>query len=205
MKIIARLVLGLLISSASLLQADTLGVSVVPDQVFVNTGLWTLGYSFLVNTSINVTGLGVYDVNGDGLNVSHAVGIWDSNGNLLASTTVAAGSVAPLDGGFRFSSISTLALTAGSIYFVGSVNGLDDDGWLQDPLSITAASEITYLSRQYQVSGGGLVFPDLVGSGKTGYFGANFEFNAIPEPGTLVRLGSGLIGLAGAVRRRLFS
>jgi len=205
MKLSLRMILlaGLL-ASASLLSAGTLGVATSNDNVFVNTGTWTLGYSFLVNSAITVTGLGVFDDNSDGLNVSHDVGLWDANGNLLASTTVGAGTVAPLNGFYRMASISGVSLTAGNIYYVGSVNGIDNDGWLQDPSSLVAAPEITYLSRQYEFSGGGLVFPDLVGSGSTGYFGGNFEFgtSTVPEPGSLLMLGSGVLAVAGAFRRK---
>ena len=205
MKLSLRMILlaGLL-ASASFLSAGTLGVATSNDSVFVNTGTWTLGYSFLVNSAITVTGLGVFDDNSDGLNVSHDVGLWDANGNLLASTTVGAGTVAPLNGFYRMASISGVSLTAGNIYYVGSVNGIDNDGWLQDPSSLVAAPEITYLSRQYEFSGGGLVFPDLVGSGSTGYFGGNFEFgtSTVPEPGSLLMLGSGVLAVAGAFRRK---
>jgi len=205
MKLSLRMILLVgLLASASLLSAGTLGVATSNDNVFVNTGTWTLGYSFLVNSAITVTGLGVFDDNSDGLNVSHDVGLWDANGNLLASTTVGAGTVAPLNGFYRMASISGVSLTAGNIYYVGSVNGIDNDGWLQDPSSLVAAPEITYLSRQYEFSGGGLVFPDLVGSGSTGYFGGNFEFgtSTVPEPGSLLMLGSGVLAVAGAFRRK---
>lgn len=196
--------LAMLIASASLLSAGTLGVTTSNDSVFSNTGTWTLGYSFLVNSSITVTGLGVFDAGSDGLNVSHDVGLWDASGNLLASTTVGAGTVAPLNGFYRMSSISGVALTAGSVYYVGSVNGIDNDGWMQDPSVLIAAPQITYLSRQYEFSGGSLVFPDLVGSGSTGYFGGNFEFgtSTAPEPGSLLMLGSGVLAAAGALRRK---
>jgi hypothetical protein len=200
--------LATLIASASLLSAGTLGVTTSNTGTLgVNTGTWTLGYSFLVNSAITVNGLGVFDDGSDGLNVSHDVGLWDAAGNLLASTTVAAGTVAPLNGFYRMATISGVSLTAGNVYYVGSVNGIDNDGWLQDPTTLVAAPEITYLSRQYEFSGGGLVFPDLAGSGTTGYFGGNFEFGGspVPEPGSLLMLGSGVLAAAGALRRKFRS
>ncbi len=197
------LLFAALLVSPSFLHADTLGVFTSADGVFVNTGIWTLGYSFQVNVPITVTALAVFDAGADGLNVSHDVGIWDARGNLLASTTVAAGTVDPILDGYRYAAIAGLALTAGEIYYVGSVNGIDGDGWLQDPSVLIAAPEIVYLSRQYQASSGTLVFPDLVGSGSTGYFGGNFLFaSTVPEPGTalLLGIGFGVVGLA--FRRR---
>lgn len=201
MRLAARYLLAALtLLAATSASATTIGVSVSGGDTFSNTGTWTLGYSFLVNSSITVVSLGVYDDQQDGLNVSHDVGMWDSAGNLLASTTVGSGTAGTLAGGFRFIPITPLSLTAGNTYYVGSVNGIDNDGWLQDPL-IIAAPEITYLSRRFESSGGGLVFPDLAGSGQVGYFGGNFEFgSAVPEPTTLALFGAGL--LAGARRLR---
>jgi PEP-CTERM motif-containing protein len=197
--------LALLVCAGSLLYADTLGVSTSGDGLFVNTGTWTLGYSFQVNSAISVSALAVFDAGSDGLNVSHAVGFWDASGNLLASVVVPAGVAAPIQGGFRYEPITPLALTVGNVYYVGSVNGIDNDPWEQDPSVLTAAPQITYLSRQYEFSSGGLVFPNLVGSGTTGYFGGNFLFTTgvpVPEPGTFMMLGGGLVAIFSAARRK---
>ncbi len=205
MRLLIRVILlAVLVASASFLYAGTLGVTTSNDGVNANTGTWTLGYSFMVNSPITVTGLGVFDAGSDGLNVSHDVGLWDSSGNLLTWTTVPAGTVAPLNGYYRMEAISGVSLTAGSVYYVGSVNGIDNDGWLQDPSTLIAAPEITYLSRQYEFSNGSLVFPDLAGSGTTGYFGGNFEFggSSVPEPSSLLMLGSGVLAAASAFRRK---
>src|SRR5450755_2722444 len=76
----------------------------------LGNGPFTLGWEFTVSQSITVTALGAFDDSQDGLAESHDVGIWDSVGNLLGSTTVAAGTVDPLVNQFRYSSVSfTLA------------------------------------------------------------------------------------------------
>ena len=210
MKGSVRLVLFVvvLMASASLLHADSLGLTTSSDgNLFVNQGTFTLGYSFEVNTSISVTALAVFDAGSDGLNVSHQVGIWDATGNLLASTWVAAGTGGPILGGYRYATIPDLPLTAGNIYYVGSVNGMDNDSFMLDPSSFVPAPQITYLSRQFESSSGGLVFPGLVGGGgNTGFFGGNFLFvdsTATPEPNSVLLIGTGVLGLANAVRRKI--
>ena len=41
--------------------------------------------------------------------------------------------------------------------------------------------------------------------GQDGYYVMdNFTFSSVPEPGTLLMLGTGIVGLAGAIRRKLF-
>ncbi len=181
--------------------ASNIGVTVSDDGAFSNTGVWTLGYSFKADSAISVIGLGAYDHLGDGLNVEHAVGLWDARGNLLASATVPAGSGASMINNFRFVSIPTVTLNANDLYYVGAVYGYDNDAWLQDPTTLVPGPGITYDSRRYASSGGSLVFPNLAGSGNTGYFGGNFEYTAVPLPPAILLLGSGLMGLAGLRRK----
>ena len=62
---------------------------------------FTLGWEFDVLDPISVTALGVFDDSQDGLVDRHPIGIWDSGGTLLASTTVSSGTADPLVDQFR--------------------------------------------------------------------------------------------------------
>ena len=81
----------------------------------------TVGWQFTVLSSITLTGLGWFDQNGDGLQMAHEVGIWDSGGTLLTSALVPQGVAAPLDGLFRTESVAALVLGPGT-YSVGGQN-----------------------------------------------------------------------------------
>jgi hypothetical protein len=56
----------------------------------------------------------------DGLNISHDVGIWDQDHNLIVSATVSAGTAAPVIGEYRYVEISPFLLTAGQTYVIGA-------------------------------------------------------------------------------------
>jgi hypothetical protein len=86
----------------------------------------SVGWKFNVLSPIVVNGLGWYDENNDGLSLSHLVSIWNPTGVLLASVTIPAGAVAPLDGQFRTSPITPLTLAAGAGYIVGGVDSVLD-------------------------------------------------------------------------------
>src|ERR1017187_5746198 len=56
MKTVTRYCLAglIVLATCGLMNAGTLGVATTPGVVYANTGTWTLGYSFEVNTSISV-------------------------------------------------------------------------------------------------------------------------------------------------------
>lgn len=197
----ASLIMGL----CSISQASIVGVTISTDGPVNNGFTGSLGYSFSVDTAHNVVSLGVWDHLGDGLINSHQVGLWNSSGTLLASTTVGSGTSGILDSGFRFNDIASVALNAGEEYYVAATFNDSGDYWTADPTTLDTAPGLTYLTRRYQ-SGSGLLFPVFVGSNGTGYWGGNIRLASatVPEPSTCT-LFAGLIacfGLAGRRRKR---
>jgi hypothetical protein len=196
----------LMLGTASLMLGNQIGVTVGgPFGADENNASWMLGYSFTANSAIQVIGLGIYDDNGsNGLNSAHDVGLWDSQGNLLASATVPAGTAGTLITNFMFASISPLQLTAGQTYTVGAeVTVAQGDNWVADPTNFDVAPDITYLSREYDTYSGTLIEPTFAGSNSIGYFGGNIEFaSAVPEPSSIAPLALVLLALGYAWRRR---
>ena len=162
------------------------------------------GFTFSTGGPITVTDLGVFDDAQDGLIDRHAVGLWDSGGNLLASTTLGAGTVDPLTNQFRYASIAPVNLLAGT-YTIGAVwlDGNDALIFPGEATNFATASGITFLDDEF-VSGGSLADPTSSASAEPSYFGPNFQFTAaaVPEPLTLSIFGAGLAGLGMARRRK---
>ena len=170
----------------------------------LGNGPFTLGWQFTLSQSVTVTGLGAFDDSQDGLAESHDVGIWDAMGNLMGSTTVAAGTVDPLVNQFRYASVS-FTLAPGT-YEIGALwlDGADNNLFPGDVTTYSTAPGVTFVQNSY-IAGGTLTDPTNSVDTEAAYFGPNFLYTAstTPEPGTLLMLGSGLVMLGGAVRRKL--
>jgi hypothetical protein len=166
-----------------------------------SSGNSTKGWAFTISSPVHVTQLGLWDQGNNGLNASHVVSISTSTGTLMAQTTISSGTGATLIDGFRYVSIASVLLPAGS-YTLGGFYGRNDDRFAIHPSAITTASELTYNGSR---SRSGFAFPagnffDHVNS----YFGPNFQFaTAVPDAGSTVSLlGCALLGLA-TLRRKL--
>lgn len=91
-----------------------------------STGNNSFGWQFTLSTTVTVTDLGFFDNGNNGLVNSHQVGLWNSAGSLLASTTLASGlsgtsvvaSASGL-GAYRYNGVSPVVLTPGT-YSVGA-------------------------------------------------------------------------------------
>jgi PEP-CTERM motif len=164
----------------------------------------TVGWQFAVSGNILVTGLGVFDSGQDGLLTNHTVGIWltSAPATLLASGTVASGTAGTLVNQFRYVSIAPTLLVPGT-YTIGATWGPIGDTYIAgSPLpNFHTDSRITFLGAEY-IEAVPLTMPNTSASffGQ-GIFGPNLS---VPEPGTLILLGSGLLGLAIAGSRKKF-
>ena len=164
---------------------------------------WTLGWKFSVTAPTSVGALGVYDSFQAGLAGTAQVGLWlASGGTPLAQTTIAAGTDAALDGYFRFAPVSSTALTPGIEYIVGA--HLDGDATSLFGGNGIVDPRVSVIDVRYSSFGSGFGFPDQTDLGTDGaaFLGGNFQLTSVPLPAAAWLFGSGVIRLAGLVRRR---
>ena len=210
---------------------DDILVQGTPTGAAANAHTGTVGDLFQTSGSATVVrALGFWDEGGDGLTVSHDVGIWNASVSgvtdptPLASVSVPSGTSAPLYQGYRWVNLATpVTLTADkSFYTIGAwTTGSDGDGWhtiaasgegMAFNTSIADANNISsdgYADGRYGTAAwpaGPSVYGAAVWAGgayRPAYVIANLSTAAIPEPGTLVLLATGLIALlAYAWRKR---
>jgi hypothetical protein len=157
----------------------------------------TLGLVFTVTQNIEVGFLGYYDPAG-GMIDSHEVGLYNSSGTLLASTDVTSAS-AYSSANFLYNAITPIELIAGQTYVIEGVSGADY--YTNNVTGFTLNEPLTLLGTT--IGGATMTYNGITPATGNDYFGA--DFGAVPEPGSLLLLGSGLLGLAGMLRRKLLA
>ena len=83
-------------------------------------GSVTVGWEFTAQADLWVSELGFFDFGQDGLNISHDVGIWDQDQQLIVSATVSDGTAAQLIGEYRYASVTPVLLEAGHTFVIGA-------------------------------------------------------------------------------------
>jgi hypothetical protein len=171
----------------------------------LTNGPFTLGWEFVPNRSFGISALGVFDDSQNGLMESHPIGIWDSNGTLLFSTTVAAGACAFEYNQFCYAQVG-FELQAGQTYEIGALwnNNLDALIFPGNAINFSASGRIRWVQNSY-IFGSTLSDPTNHQGKMPSYFGPNFIISTegVPEPGSILLVGSGLLGMVGVLRRRL--
>jgi hypothetical protein len=170
-----------------------------PGNEFTN-GNWTFGEVFVPTSTFTMDFLGYYNPTG-GMSSPHPVGIFNGSGTLLRSTVVTSSSLV-FTSHFLYNQVAPLTLFAGQTYVVEGVSNADLYAW-NDP-GFTVFAPINVLGNNW-VSNGGLTFngTGLINDVNDGYWGPNFGWQPTPEPGSLMLLGTGIVGLAGVLRRKI--
>lgn len=197
-------VLILILAATPLAFSTSLGIDFTSPGAIVGPSMGSQGFRFLANQSAQVIRLGVFDAFQNGLPGVQQVGLWDSRGNLLASTLV--DNTDGLEGYWRFHAIQAVTLTQGETYMVASQGG---EFYTYQTNGFTINPFITYISANQSTLGHSLNsplgFPShttfLTASQGGGYFGGNLDFEAllptaVPEPASIVLLGIGIAGIA---------
>src|SRR6266568_5849484 len=125
---VITLTLAVALGALNHVQAAALVTTTTPAPDLSNNSASTLGYEFTPSSPLLVYSLGFADLPsadvpsvGDGLEQPRFVGLWDSNGVLLTSVTVPAGTAAPLIDRFRYQDVPTpISLAAGHTYVLGA-------------------------------------------------------------------------------------
>lgn len=215
-----------LLISGLLINSGAVRATTVTALDFSSTQNWgfgaglTIGWGFQVDEAQLVSQLGYYDLEGDGLVFDHQVGLFRvSDLTLLTSGVVT--STDTLDGLFRYTDVASALLNPGEQYFIAGYDPEFCPGGLNpcgpaDPhdrvgnptaSDLVFASYINYEGWQSETSTS-LDFtsynptldPWALSDGPL--IVANFKSSAVPEPGSLLLMGLGIIGLV-AGRKKL--
>ena len=143
-----------------------------------------MGYQFNVIAPVQLVGLALYDDFGNGLTGSHAVGLWDPSGTLIASTSVDSSDPLIGTGPFRWHAVDPLFLAVGNDYRVAGVTSTDSWAGLPATLSVNPSIQAVYDRWTPLGSGSTLTYPTYT-DGFVGLWGGNIVLESespVPEP-----------------------
>lgn len=166
-----------------------------------------VGWRFSAQQNLNVYGLGIFYLDNQ---IAHTVGLYKATGEQLATATIGSGQ-GTIQGFFRTVSINNVTLNKDQEYILAATVG---DGTYTADTTGTFGGTNTFTNLQFNnVTFLNDVFDSLntnlpgtwssleSGAATYGTFGPNMSANAVPEPGTVVLVGAGLLGLV-ALRRK---
>src|ERR1700712_1317785 len=174
----------------------------------------TYGFAFTLQDAETVRAMGVYDDGQDGLLGAADVGVWDQDGNLLAETSISAGTSGQLIGAFRYAGIAPLTLLAQTAYFVGGfqpsdpITSFNIGNLFSGPAGVAAIDPNIVSIFDYEAVGGSLAwpYPNTLGIADGAYLAANFTTDFVPipspEPASLAITATGLAGMTSLYRRK---
>lgn len=179
MKVLSSLAFACCLSTAALsapvLSAPTSG-GLLTSSVGRN---W--GWEFNLASTFQINSLGLFDSGGDGFFGPHDVGIFDTLGALLVSTTVSSSD--PLVAGFRYHALVAPAILGPGNYVLGAIfptTGTPDGMFLNSNGAVILPGVSFVVARLGTGGSETLGFPDQAFAGNSpGYFGPTFDATAL--------------------------
>ena len=165
------------------------------------------GWNFTLNQNVTVTGLGLFDLGGNGFASSHDVGIFRSGDqSAVVTTSLAQGLsgtyVAGTVDGSRFNTVNATLLSGVEYYILG--NNFSVDNYVFGSGAVSFASTVNWIGFTDGTTNSITSAPKFNG-GVPGDLGPNFIFTTAtvtPEPASFALIAAGLMIVGVAARRR---